>query len=161
MQYLRRQPDGGTAVQRPPLPQPTWSAPDDEILACFTQFLLCRDYEAAAGTGPKLNNADFLHMLAVMCFYEARGDVMEAGRVAQSTAKSSPNRAYNSWELAFQNLFKVCEAYFCCYTQGHWAEAMAKAVNALDRLAQPTNSQFTFRDVSIPHSRQSCPLLTG
>jgi len=86
----------------------------------------------------------------MICFYELRGAVSEAFRVAQSAVECFQAEAQGPEEFVFRDLFKLCEAYFRCFIQGRWIEAIAMAVATLDQLASAPETRLTRGNVSSP-----------
>jgi hypothetical protein len=119
-------------------------------LASFTHLTLCRDFKAAAEIIPKLDHVNPLHVFKVIRFYELRGAVSEACRVAHSAVECLQAQARGPEEFAFRDLFKLCEAYFRCFTHGRWTEAIARAVTTLDQLASAPETHLTRGNVSPP-----------
>ena len=122
----------------------------DTILASFTHLTLCRDFKAAAEIIPKLDHLNPLHVLKVIHFHELRSAVSEACRVAHSAVECLQAQARRPEKFTFRDLFKLCEAYFRCFTHGRWTEAIARAVTTLDQLASAPETHLTRGNVSPP-----------
>ena len=63
---------------------------------------------------------------------------------------NASSQARGPEEFAFRDLFKLCEAYFRCFTHGRWTEAIARAVTTLDQLASAPETHLTRGNVSPP-----------
>jgi hypothetical protein len=134
----------------------------DTILASFTHLTLCRDFKAAAKIILELDHLNPLHVFKMICFYELRGAVSEAYRIAHSAVECFQAQAQSPEEFVFRDLFKLCEAYFRCFTQGRWTEAIARAVTTLDQLASAPETHLTPGSVSPPiESDDNLCSLTG
>jgi len=81
-------------------------------------------------------------------FYELRGAVSEACRVAHSAVQYLQSQAQGPVEFVFHDLFTLCEVYFRCFTHGRWTEAIATAVTTLDQLASAPETRLTRENVS-------------
>ena len=64
-----------------------------------------------------------------MCFHEQRGAVSEAHRVAQLAGKLPLAHG-----KPFFTIFKLAEAYFCCFMKGRWVAAIEAVITTLDEL---------------------------
>lgn len=84
----------------------------------------------------------------MMCFYELRGAFSEACRVAHSAVECFQAQTQGPEKFVFHELFKLCEAYFCCLTQGRWAEAMTMAITTLDLLVSVPKTDMVVETVS-------------
>jgi hypothetical protein len=133
----------------------------DTVLASFTYLTVCRDFKAAAEIIPELDRLNPLHVFKLICFYELRGAVSEAFRVAQSAVECFQAKAQGPEEFVFRDLFKLCEAYFRCFIQGRWTEAIASAVATLDQLASAPETNLTRGNVSSPIESDSNLCLLG
>jgi hypothetical protein len=124
--------------------------PSNTILEAFTRLTLCRDFKAAQETILELDHLNPLHVFKIMRFHELRGDVSEAYRTAHSAVELFQAKAQSSGKLLHDGLFRLCEAYFRCFTQGRWAEAIARAIATLDEIASVSEPHLGFENVSYP-----------
>lgn len=105
-------------------------------LASFTSFILRRDFRAAANYATEMIYSDPLHLLSIIRFHEMRGAVSEALRIARDGVKNPAfsETSSDKFTIVLSKIFKLSEAYFCCYTQGRWVEAISVALDTLDYL---------------------------
>jgi hypothetical protein len=157
-QYFDQCPDGVTNIMNSNFSLMSESA--DNNLASFTRLLLCRNFKVAAEKILELDYLNPLHVFKMICFYELRGAVSEACRVAHFAAEYFQAQTQAAEELIFCDLFKLCEAYFRCFTQGRWTEAISRIVTILDQLASTPETHLTSGSVSSPIERRY-PLLTN
>ncbi|PQE14043.1 tetratricopeptide repeat protein [Rutstroemia sp. NJR-2017a BBW] len=141
--YFDRCPDGFPNIMNNSSNFSQMSESADDKLASFTRLLLCRNFKVAAEKILELDYLNPLHVIKMICFYELRGAVSEACRVAHCAVECFQAKIQAPEEFIFCDLFKLCEAYFCCFTQGRWTEAIEMVVTILDQFASTPETHLT------------------
>ena len=150
MQYFGQSLDGVEIAVNSPSQNDPSPKPPDTFLATFTRLISCRDFKAAADMIAELDYSNPLHVFKIICFYELRGAVSEAYNVAKSAVEFFHDLTHDPEELSFHDLFKLCEAYFRCFTHGQWSDAIVSAATILDYLASSSRSRLNSGTVSPP-----------
>jgi hypothetical protein len=122
---------------------PPSESPATSLLASLTQVTLCKDFEAGFDIVSQLDDGNPLHVIEIIYFHDIRGDISEAWRVAHSAVRRFPAKAQSPTEFVFHDLFKLCEAYFGCFTEGRWTHAILRATTTLEELLSLVGLQLT------------------
>jgi hypothetical protein len=82
-----------------------------------------------------LNYSDPVHLLSLAHFHEVRGALSDACRITHDGVESLSNANSDNLSTVFSKIFKLSAAYFRCYAQGQWTEAITIAVGTLNNFA--------------------------